>query len=222
MKKHIDKIMYAFVALSLITFPIDTFPGLSENTSNALYVSEIAIVAFFTLEYFLRLRWAKRKRDYAFSLMGVVDLLAILPFYVSLVMVGGVDARILRAVRLVRLVRIFKIVRYVDAIDRLRKAVHIAREEITVFLGMAFFLIYISAAGIWYFESDVQPENIGSVFDGLWWAIITLTTVGYGDTYPITTGGKIFTMLILVVGIGIVSVPTGIIASALSKAREDL
>ncbi len=221
MKQLLDRVMYSFIILSLITFPIETLPGLSDTVRDVLYMSETVIVAFFTLEYFLRLYWAQRKRDYVFSFMGVVDLLAILPFYLFLFMPGSVDARILRAVRLIRLVRVFKLIRYVDAVDRLKRAVQIAREEIIAFLCMAFFLIYVSAAGIWYFEHPAQPEHIESVFDGLWWAIITLTTVGYGDVYPVTIGGKVFTMLILVIGIGIVSIPAGIIASALSKVREE-
>ena len=81
-------------------------------------------------------------------------------------------------------------------------------------------LLYVSAMGIYYFENPVQPEAFSSVFDGLWWAVVTLTTVGYGDVYPVTVGGKAFTFFVLMIGLGIVAVPTGLIASALGKARE--
>lgn len=217
----LDKVMYTFIVVSLLTFPIDTFQGLPSSARDALYIAEIVIVAVFSVEYLLRLFLAERKRDYALSFLGIVDLLAILPFYLAVFLAGDVDGRILRTIRLIRLIRIFKLVRYINALERLRKAVLIAREEIIAFLGLAFFLIYVSAAGIWYFESEVQPENIGSVFDGFWWAIITLTTVGYGDVYPITTGGRIFTIMMLIVGLGVISIPTGIFASALTRARNE-
>ena len=213
--------MYTFIVVSLLTFPIDTFQGLPSSVRDALYIAEMVIVAVFSVEYLLRLFLAERKRDYALSFLGIVDLLAILPFYLAVFLAGDVDGRILRTIRLIRLIRIFKLVRYINALERLRKALLIAREEIIAFLGLAFFLIYVSAAGIWYFESEVQPENIGSVFDGFWWAIITLTTVGYGDVYPITTGGRIFTIMMLIVGLGVISIPTGIFASALTRARNE-
>ena len=217
----LDKVMYTFIVLSLVTFPINTFPGLPTIVRDALYIAETVVVAIFTVEYLIRLYLAERKRDYALSFMGVVDLLAILPFYLAVFLHGNVDSRILRTIRLIRLVRIFKLTRYISALERLRKAFLIAREEIIAFLGLAFFLIYVSAAGIWYFESEVQPENIGSVFDGFWWAVITLTTVGYGDVYPVTTGGRLLTILVLIVGLGVVSIPTAIFASALTKARDE-
>jgi voltage-gated potassium channel len=95
----------------------------------------------------------------------------------------------------------------------------IAKEEILVFLFFAFFILFIAAYGIYHFENPAQPKAFSSILDGLWWALATLTTVGYGDVYPITAEGKIFTGLILIVGLGVVAVPTGLIASAITKAR---
>jgi len=95
----------------------------------------------------------------------------------------------------------------------------IAREEIVLFGVAAALLLFLAAVGIYYFENEVQPEAFASVFHSLWWAICTLTTVGYGDVYPITTGGKVFTFFVLATGLGIISVPAGLVASALSRAR---
>lgn len=132
----------------------------------------------------------------------------------------GVDLRSLRALRFLRLFRILKLVRYNRAIDHFTKAMKIAKEEILLFLFITLILIYFSAVGIYYFENEAQPEHFASVFDSLWWAIITLTTVGYGDVYPITMGGRVFTFCILMIGLGIVAIPTGIISSALTKSIE--
>ena len=204
------------IVLSLLTFAVETLPGLSNETRTALRVIEVTTVLIFTGEYLVRILVADRTLRFVLSFYGIIDLLAILPFYLS----TGLDLRSIRVVRLLRLFRIFKIARYSTAIQRLHRAFLIAREELILFFCAAAILLYVSSVGIYYFENEAQPEAFASVFHSLWWTVITLTTVGYGDVYPITTGGRIFTMLILLVGLGIVAVPTGIMASALSHARS--
>jgi voltage-gated potassium channel len=120
-----------------------------------------------------------------------------------------------------RLLRILKLARYSGAIVRFQRAVALAREELLVFLGIAVMLIYLSAVGIYYFEREAQPEQFASVFHSLWWAVVTLTTVGYGDAFPVTLGGRMFTFAVLMAGLGIVAVPTGLLASALARVREE-
>jgi len=164
----------------------------------------------------LRVTVADRKLKFIFSFYGLVDLLSILPFYIS----SGIDLRSIRAFRLLRLFRAFKIVRYNKAIRRFHRALLIAREELTLYLLVTLMLLYFAAVGIYYCEHEAQPKEFASVFHSLWWAVATLTTVGYGDVYPITTGGRIFTFVVLLIGLGVVSVPAGLVASALSKARE--
>ena len=127
----------------------------------------------------------------------------------------------IRAVRLFRIVRILKLTRYSKAMARFGKALKLAAEEIVLFMAAIAILLYISALGIYYFENDVQPDVFVSVFHSLWWATATLTTVGYGDVYPITVGGRIFTFVILMCGLGTIAVPAGIVATALTKAREE-
>ena len=116
----------------------------------------------------------------------------------------------------IRLFRIFKLLKYNDAIDRVSLAFNSVKKELVVFAVATFFLLYVSAVGIFYFENPAQPEQFKSVFHSLWWAITTLTTVGYGDMYPITSGGKVFTTFIVFIGMGMVAVPTGLLASAFS------
>lgn len=204
------------IIFSLITFSIETLPDLRPATRRYLNIFEIVTVSIFTAEYIVRLVVADNKTQFATSFFGVIDLLAILPFFLSF----GVDLRSIRAFRLLRLFRMFKLIRYSNAIQRFHRAFLIAREELVLFLFVTIILLYLAAVGIYHFEHDAQPEIFKSVFHSLWWAVATLTTVGYGDVYPITTGGRIFTFFILLIGLGVVSVPAGLVSSALSKARE--
>ena len=212
-----DAVVFALIVVSLITFSIETLPNLPPPAAAMLYWIEFATVLLFTGEYLLRLAVADSRWRFVRSFFGVLDLVAILPFYLA----AGVDLRAVRTFRLLRLLRILKLTRYSDAVRRLRRAVGIVREELVLFLNVALILIFLSAVGIYYFEHDRQPEHFASVFHSLWWAIVTLTTVGYGDTFPITTGGRVFTFFVLFLGLGIVAVPTGLFASALAKAREE-
>jgi voltage-gated potassium channel len=215
-----DACIQLLVVLSLIAFSIETLPDLSESTDRALRIFEVFTVAVFTIEYALRVYVASPRRAYIFSFFGLLDLLAIIPFYFGLYYGREVDLRSVRAFRLLRIFRIFKLARYSRAVKRFHMAFQIAKEEIVLFLGATLVLLYLSAVGIYYFENEAQPKTFASVFHCLWWAVCTLTTVGYGDVYPVTVGGKIFTFFILLVGLGIISVPAGLLASALAKARD--
>ncbi len=207
----------SLIVVSLVTFSIDTLPDLSSDTRELLYIIEVITVAIFTFEYVLRVMVAEKKARFIFSFYGLVDLAAILPFYIA----SGLDLRAVRVFRLLRLVRILKLFKYNQAIRRFHRALVIAREELILFGFVALIMLYLAAVGIYYFENAAQPEQFKSVFHSLWWAVTTLTTVGYGDMFPITAGGKVFTFLILTIGLGIVAVPTGLVASALSQAREE-
>ncbi|WP_370391847.1 ion transporter [uncultured Winogradskyella sp.] len=214
--KGFDFFIQFLIVLSVITFSIETLPKLNPNTRAILNGIEIFCVIVFTLEYLARIYIADKKLKFIFSFFGLIDLLAILPFYLAF----GVDLRSLRVLRMFRLFRLLKLVRYNKAMRHFTKAMLIAREQIILFMAVTLVLIYFSAVGIYYFENEAQPDHFASVFDSLWWSIVTLTTVGYGDVYPITPGGKIFTFFILLIGLGIVAVPTGIISSSLTKAVE--
>ena len=211
-----DLAIQALIVLSLVAFALETLPDLSEPAREALRMAEIVTVVVFTLEYLLRMVVAERPLRFVMSFYGLIDLAAILPFYLA----TGLDLRSLRAVRLLRLFRILKLARYSVAIRRFGTAFRIAREELVLFLSGSAVLLYLAAVGIYYFEHDAQPEIFTSVFDALWWAISTLTTVGYGDAYPITAGGRAFTAVVLFLGLGVVAVPAGLVASALAEARR--
>lgn len=211
-----DLTIQALIVVSLVSFSLDTLPNLPGWALRLLSVVEVMTVAAFTVEYLLRLLLADSKPRFAFSFFGIVDLLAILPFYVA----AGVDMRSVRAFRMFRLFSILKLTRYSRAMRRFHRAFASAKEEVVLFSLGATLMLYLSAVGIYYFENAAQPEAFASVFHSLWWAVCTLTTVGYGDVYPITTGGKLFTFAVLAIGLGIVAVPAGLVATALSRARE--
>ncbi len=211
-----DLIIQVLIVISLISFSIETLPGLSGNTYSFLAGIEVFVVVVFTVEYVLRIIVTEKKLSYIFSFYGVVDLLAILPFYLS----GSVSLQAIRIIRLLRLFRILKLARYNAALERIGKAIWIAKEELVLFGAVTLMLLYLSALGIYHFEHAAQPEHFRSIFDSLWWAVSTLTTVGYGDIYPVTLGGRLFTFVVLMLGLGVVAVPTGIIASALSTVRK--
>ena len=207
----------ALIVLSLLCFCVETLPDLSVSARKALYVFEVVTVALFTAEYVLRLFVADSRIRFMFSFYGLVDLFAILPFYIS----TGVDLRSIRVFRMLRLFRTLKLLRYGKAIQRFRDAFIDIREELIVFLTATMLALYVASVGIYYFESVAQPEQFGSVFHCMWWAVVTLTTVGYGDVSPVTVGGKVFTGIILLIGLGLIAVPSGLFASALTKADRD-
>lgn len=211
-----DLIIQALIIASLVAFSVDTMPDLTPSLREVLDYFEITCVAIFTLEYIARLAVADGKLRFAFSFYGIVDLVAILPFYLA----TSVDLRSMRIFRLLRLARAFKLMRYSKAVRRFGAAFVLAKEELVLFLLATVLLLFAASVGIYYFEHDRQPEAFASVFHSLWWAVATLTTVGYGDIMPITTGGKIFTFIVLMIGLGAVAVPAGIISSALTKAVD--
>ena len=199
------------IVLSIVDFSIGTLPGLSPALEFALSAIEACVVAVFTAEYAVRFWVADNKWKFVFSFFGLIDLLAIVPYYFGL----AVDLRGLRVVRLLRVFQILKFARYTRALKRIRTALATIKEPLVVYLVATVLLIYLASVGIYYFERDAQPEYFGSVFHAMWWSISTLTTVGYGDVYPVTLGGRVFTGLVLVFGLGVISVPSALMAAAL-------
>ena len=209
-------VIQALILVSLISFSVETLPNLSEQARWWLYVVEVVTVSIFTIEYGLRLLVASNRLRFVTSFYGLIDLISIVPFYLT----TGVDLRTLRLLRLFRVFRIFKFLRYTQAIERFKDAFREIKEELVLYLMATLLLIFLSSVGVYYFEGEAQPATFGSIFHCLWWAVVSLTTVGYGDAAPITAGGRVFTSFVLLLGIGVIAVPTGLFASALTKTRR--
>ena len=211
-----DLFVQALILMSVVAFTVGTLPTLSPETRTTLRSIEVVTVILFSAEYLLRFWVADRKLAYMLSPFGIIDLAAILPFYIT----TGLDLRALRSLRFLRLLRLLKLARYSAAVRRFHKAFYLVREELALYFTFSCLLMYLAGVGIYYFERTAQPETFASVFHSLWWALETLTTVGYGDIYPVTIGGKLFTFFVLMIGLGVVAVPAGLVASALSEARR--
>ena len=214
--KIFDYSIQFLIFLSLVAFSIETLPNNSEQTKSILSGFEYFSIIIFSLEYLLRIFVSKAPIKYVFSFYGLIDLISILPFFLG----AAYDLRAIRIFRVFRVFRALKLARYSQAINRFHLAAKIVHEEVILFLMVTMIFIFIASTGIYYFENEAQPDVFSSVIDSLWWAVVTLTTVGYGDVYPITIGGKVFTFFMLIVGVGIVTVPAGLVSSALSQARE--
>ncbi len=204
------------ILASAVVFVLETEEDLSNNYKIYFVIADWTFFTLFTVEYILRIYAAPVKRVFIFSFFGIIDLLAILP---SLVLIPGF--RVLRVLRFLRIFRIFKATRFILAVDRMIEALAEVKRELLALVILSSLFVYLAACGIWYFEKDAQTDDFGSIPDAMWWAIVTLTTIGYGDVYPITPGGKIFTAVVALVGVGLIAIPSGLLASVLTEARVE-
>jgi len=214
--KIFDYIIDLLIILSIIAFSIETFPDNSKRTIEILNKFDTVCFIVFSIEYLLRIYVAKKKTKYIFSFYGVIDFLAIAPFFLS----SFIDLRFLRAFRILKIFRSLQSTKFNLAIKRISIASKLIKEELMLFFIVIFILIFTVSSGIYYFENEAQPETFKSVFHSMWWAVVTLMTVGYGDVVPVTLGGRIFTVIVLILGVLIVTVPAGLSATSLMKARE--
>ncbi|MGB0865119.1 MAG: ion transporter [Granulosicoccaceae bacterium] len=223
--RAINLFLIVLISLNVMAVALETVDELLLRYESWFAVFEAVSVLIFGLEYALRLwvcvedeRYAhlpNPRLSYALTAMSLVDLLAILPYFLGVFF--SVDLRFLRVLRLLR---VFKLTRYSSAMNLL---LDVFREESSsLFAGffILFVLLVLAASGAYLVEHDAQPEKFGSIPAAMWWAVATLTTVGYGDVTPITAAGKVFGALVTVVGVGMAALPAGILASGLATALE--
>ncbi|MEM7496677.1 MAG: potassium channel family protein [Pseudomonadota bacterium] len=212
----VPRLIGAFILLTAVAVALETMPGLPGWLRILLGVFEVVAVSVFLCEYILRLIAAERPLRYATSLWGIIDLLSFLPTLLLL----GFDLLGLRALRLLRLLRLLKLIERDAPVRRLWQVLGHVRDELVAVLAAGTVTLYLAAAGIYFFEHEAQPQAFSSIPASMWWAVATLTTVGYGDVVPVTAGGRIFTGIVMLIGIGIVAVPTALLASALMASRR--
>lgn len=224
------KFIYGLIILNVITLILESYQELRVTYSDFFNYFELISVIIFTIEYLLRL-WTsdldkslngnslKKRLKFGFSTLGLIDLIAILPFYLPFIF--PFDLRIVRILRLFRLLRIFKLGRYSKSLNTISSVLKSTKSELAITGFVAFILLVLSSTIMYYFENDVQPEKFASIGHSFWWAVATLTTVGYGDVFPITAMGKVMSGIIALIGIGFVALPTGIISSAFIERIQE-
>ena len=213
-----DKFVYLLIIANVLAMILESHVSIRNVYGDYFLIFEAISIYIFSFEYLYRIRLAyldnrlKGVWKYVFSTFGLIDLISILPFYLNQFV--KVDGRFLRILRLFRLTRIFKLGRDSSSLKLFVKALKGVRNELKFTLFLSVLAILFSASAIYYLENEAQPDKFSSITESIWWATVSLATVGYGDVYPITAGGKIFASIISLIGIGIVAIPTGIISAS--------
>tara|TARA_B100001758_G_scaffold91714_1_gene78298 strand:+ start:3396 stop:4103 length:708 start_codon:yes stop_codon:yes gene_type:complete len=216
--KSIDKFIYILIIANIIAMIAESHVSIRSIYFNEFYMFEAISIGIFSVEYLYRIVYAYRESKmkgaigYITSVFGIIDLISIIPFFLN--QFTKIDGRFLRILRLFRLTRIFKLGRDSASLKLFIKALSAVKAELKFTLFLSILTILFSASAIYYLENAAQPEKFSSISESIWWATVSLATVGYGDVYPITVGGKIFASIISLVGIGIVAIPTGVISAS--------
>jgi len=213
--KLFDVILLILIVLSIIFVMLESVKGLPVFTYTFLYYAEWIITIFFTFEYIARIITIKRPSKYIFSFYGIIDLLSTLPLYLSFFVTGSSALLAVRALRLLRVFRILKISRYIGESNRLAKAIRDSGAKILVFLFAVLVLCIIMGTVMYLVEGE--SSGFRSIPISVYWCIVTLTTVGYGDIAPVTPLGQFIAAIIMILGYGIIAVPTGIVSAEYSQ-----
>lgn len=223
---YVDYVIVALIVLNVVAVMLETMDPLYTAYGREFFVFEAISVAIFTVEYVGRLWAATEHPDYRHPLWGrlryatspymLIDLLAIVPFFLGAI----VDLRFLRALRLLRFLRLLKLTRYSESLQLFMRALRLKREELILTSIVGTILLLVSSSGMYFAERSAQPEVFSSIPAALWWGVITLTTVGYGDVTPVTPVGKAVGIVVAIIGIGIFALPASILASGFIEAAR--
>lgn len=210
--KFFDIALLVLIVLSVITVMLESADGWSPFYEEIFAVLEWVFTIIFTIEYLLRIYVTIRPWKYILSFYGIVDLLAIIPSYLSLLITGSQYLVVIRILRLLRVFRIFKLGKYLNEGAQLQRALIASRNKITVFLFVVTLLVILIGSFMYLIEGGVN-EGFSSIPRGVYWAIVTLTTVGYGDITPATNVGQFLSAVVMILGYAIIAVPTGIVTN---------
>lgn len=217
--KAFDVILIGLIIASVVAVMLDSVAEIQQAYGFWLDLVEWTFTIVFTIEYLLRLISVRRPLKYATSFLGIVDLLSILPSYISLFYVGAETLLVIRILRVLRIFRIFKLAEYLGEAEALMKAMRASRKKIAVFLYTVFLFVVIFGSIMYLVEGE--EHGFSSIPRSVYWAIITLTTVGYGDIVPQTNIGQMIASAVMIMGYAIIAVPTGIYSTELARAYRE-
>jgi voltage-gated potassium channel len=209
--KVFDISLLIVILIGVALVMLESVPTIRDNYQQFLKISEWIITMIFTLEYTLRILIVRKPFKYIFSFYGIIDLLSVIPTYLSLVIVGSQSLVVIRILRLLRIFRILKLTRYTQAGRTLANAMWASREKISVFVFFVIILVVIVGTIMYLIEGE--EHGFTSIPRGIYWAIVTLTTVGYGDLSPVTALGQFLASIVMIMGYAIIAVPTGIVTA---------
>lgn len=220
--KLFDILLIASILLSVMLVILESMNIFPSSANMALRIIEYVLTFFFTIEYLARVYCLKNPRKYIFSFFGIVDLLATLPVYLGFVLHGSHYLLVIRAFRLIRIFRIFKLFKFIKEGNLLLRSLWISAPKIFIFFF--FVLILVTSMGtIMYMIEGTNPNsNFDNIPNSIYWAIVTMTTVGYGDITPVTPVGRFFSAVIMLIGYTIIAVPTGIVSATMVTQHKQL
>ena len=216
--RFFDFAVISLILLSVVTVILESVRQVREQYGEPLHALEWLFTVLFTVEYLLRLISVRRPLRYASSFFGVVDLLAIIPTYLSIFVPGSHSLLVIRILRLLRIFRLLKLSEYLSEADTLRRALRASRRKISVFLAAVLLLVVIICALRYVIEGE--ENGFTNIPVSVYWAIVTMTTVGYGDLAPRTPVGQMVASIVMIIGYGIIAVPTGIVSVELAQAAR--
>ena len=215
-----DLVLLAAILLSVVVVCLETVPTITTSQLRALLVIEWFLTGLFTIEYVMRLIVVREPKRFALSFMGLIDLVSLLPTYLALLLGQTQALHFLRVLRLLRVFRVFQLGKMAHEGTSLARALVASRYKIGVFLGTLLIIVVLQGALLYYLEHGVN-EQFSSIPRAIYWAIVTLTTVGYGDIAPVTVGGQFIASLLMLLGYGIIAVPTGIVTAEVARAEGE-
>lgn len=218
--KLFDIVLLVMIFLSIVIVMIETIPGISPDFKQILFVAEWVITLFFTIEYILRLYCVYSPVKYAISLFGIIDLISILPSYLVFFFPGAHSLMIVRGLRLLRVFRIFKLDNFLHQGNMIMSALKASQPKISIFMFFILLVVCIFGSVMYLVEHNVN-EGFDSIPRAIYWCIVTITTVGYGDISPVTSFGQFIASLIMITGYAVIAVPTGIVTSALIQQPQE-
>lgn len=216
--KAFDVMLIITILLSIVIVIIDSVPGLAPGIHKLFIITEWIITFIFTIEYILRIVITRKPLRYIFSFYGIIDLLATIPTYLGVFFSGGASLIVIRALRLLRIFRVLKLSRYTTAGFVLRKSLSASKAKIGVFLVAVFTIVIVIGTIMYLVEGEAS--GFTSIPRGIYWTIVTITTVGYGDIAPVTSLGQFIASLTMLTGYAIIAVPTGIVTAEISQQNR--